>query len=136
MRPRHDSGDPAAPRRTRLAALLAALAAASAACTAPDYDPADFAGTFEDGAGGTIALRSDGTGTLTGLYGEDRDRPGTWDLVEPEGAADSILFFYDEPEPGATANAQLWIGSADELYLLPDGPDGAERVAFERVGDA
>jgi len=42
-----------------------------------------------------------------------------------------------EPEPqiGSAANIQIWIDSKDELYLLPDGPDGSSRIDFERIED-
>ncbi|THV29019.1 hypothetical protein [Glycomyces paridis] len=105
------------------------------ACSA-DYAEADFVGTFADGEGGVITLEADGTGVLVGLEGEGSERVGTWRFVESEYSTDFIDFGYDEPDPemGSAANQQIWVGSDDELYLLPEGPDGSERQEFERAG--
>jgi hypothetical protein len=141
MRPRPGFADPTPPQRPGRAIagvanvlLATGLMVALTACASVDYADKDFAGTFEDEDGNMIVLAEDATGTLTG-FDDDAIEPGTWDLVESDMSTDFIMFFYEEPEPqiGSGANIQIWIDSKDELYLLPDGPDGSRRIDFERI---
>lgn len=136
-RPRFDSLTPPPRLRPATAAaavvlnglLAAVLMIALTACASTDYATDDLVGTFEDGEGGTIALRSDGTGTLAGLDSEDREMPGTWELEEHGSAF--VLFEYDE----TTDMKQIWISSVDELWVKAGSSIDGPRHTFERISD-
>ncbi|WP_026932320.1 hypothetical protein [Glycomyces tenuis] len=120
-------------RRSPFGPLAAAvLMTALAACVPEVESAADLAGTFADGDGDTITLRSDGTGTMTAVETDRPEREGTWNLVTSDHADDFIDFTYDEPVD-RMGNIQIWFDSADRLYLMPDGPDGPNRHYFERT---
>lgn len=121
-------------RRSLPVALSLAAMTALAACTSPDYRALDFAATFTDSDGGMLALHDDGSFELSGIPvdvldnddGPDHtDEPrltGTWDLTGPE--TDAIMLLIDEGgDAFPYANVQLWIDSADRLFVYPNGVD-------------
>ncbi|MFD6448656.1 hypothetical protein ACFWEJ_26380, partial [Promicromonospora sp. NPDC060204] len=114
-----------------------------AACTGPDHRAQDFAATFTDSDGGVLALHDDGGFELSGIPvdvldnddGPDNtDEPrltGTWDLTGPE--TDAIMLLIEEGGDALPyANVQLWINSADRLFVYPNGVDRGQLHYLER----
>lgn len=137
------------PGRRLLPAALAFVTLIVLAGCSPAYQSADFTGTFTDADGGTLTLDADGTYELSGiplemLDGSDEagsteqpDFAGTWELLLPEASSDVIMLYVDEGGGSfPSGNVQIWVDSADRLYVFPNGVDSGPLHYLDRDSTA
>jgi hypothetical protein len=135
-------------RRLLPAALTLVPLIVLAGCS-PAYQSADFAGTFTDADGGTLVLDADGSYELSGIplemldssdgagSSEQPDFGGTWELVLPEASSDVIMLDVDEGGGSfPVGNVQIWVDSADRLYVYPNGVDSGPLHYLDRESQA
>ncbi|GAB2473802.1 hypothetical protein GCM10027063_13660 [Promicromonospora xylanilytica] len=137
------------PGRRLLPAALAFVTLIVLAGCSPAYQSADFTGTFTDTDGGTLTLDADGTYELSGIplemldgrdgagSTEQPDFAGTWELLLPEASSDVIMLYVDEGGGSfPSGNVQIWVDSADRLYVFPNGVDSGPLHYLDRASTA
>ena len=136
-------------RRLPPAGLTIGVLFVLAGCSGPDYRSQDFAGTFTDSDGGTLSLDDGGSYELSGIplsvldgddgrgSDEEPELAGTWELLLPESSSDVIMLDVDEGgESYPSGNIQIWVDSADRLYVFLNGVERGPLHYFDRTSEA